>query len=177
MEDKIKIPDSLKEFFKKLKSDKKAFAAVLIGVVGMLLIMFSELSFSAENADTGSLNDELYNTCDSALEVQKFVESIKGAGKAKVLITYECTEKTVFAKNTEQSSYENKNESKSEYIIIDSQNGETGLTEYIIYPEIRGVAVVCEGADNPIVKQRVVSAISALFSLSSNKISVTSMTQ
>ena len=43
-----------------------------------------------------------------------------------------------------------------------------------VYPEIKGVAVVCEGASDPVVREQIVSVITALFDISSKNISVVS---
>ena len=41
-----------------------------------------------------------------------------------------------------------------------------------IYPEIRGIAVVCDGGNNPVIKEQLVSILSALFGINTNRISV-----
>ena len=64
---------------------------------------------------------------------------------------------------------------ENKYVIIDNDKGEGGMQLKIISPKIRGVAVLCKGGDNPIVKEQIITAISALFDISTNKISVATM--
>jgi len=59
-----------------------------------------------------------------------------------------------------------------EYIVIDSDNNESGLLLKVIEPEIRGVAIVCEGADSAKVRQEIVSTVSAVLGISTNRISI-----
>ena len=61
---------------------------------------------------------------------------------------------------------------EEKYIIVDTSQGESGLAIKIIYPKIRGVAVVCSGGDDPIVNSRIKSLVSALFDIGSNRISI-----
>ena len=172
-QDKLQFT-KIDEFIKKVKTDKKLTLVLTLAIVGVLLILFSP-STSDENDNT-AYNDTTfieYEQLEHRLE--SFVEKIKGAGECKVMITYECSEEKVYAKNTKHLAGEKSTESTQEYIIIDTGNKEEGLVEYTVYPKIRGVAIICSGADDPVVKQRIVSSVSALFSLSTYKISVNTM--
>ena len=62
-----------------------------------------------------------------------------------------------------------------EYKIIDGNNNEEGLPLKVILPEIKGIAIVCTGGENPVVKEQIISSLSALFNISSNRISVAVM--
>ena len=69
----------------------------------------------------------------------------------------------------EKSNYGSK---EREYIVIDSDNNESGLLLKVMEPEIRGVAIVCEGADSAKVRQEIVSTVSAVLGISTNRISI-----
>ena len=166
----------VKDVYKKIKNDKKVFSAVIIGIVGILLIFCSEVPGSDE-AENNNGNTGCVNVTEIEHRLENFIENINGAGKTDVMITFDCSEEKVFAKNGKEVSKENSSEYTKEYIIIDSGNEESGLIEYTVYPKVRGIAIACVGADDPVVKERIISSVSALFSLSTNKISVTAMTQ
>ena len=94
-----------------------------------------------------------------------------------MLIMYDASEEYIYAKDTEEDTKtENENERdinyKSRHIIIKEDGDESGLRIKEIYPEVRGVAVICEGGDNPVVKEQIISALKALFDINTNCISV-----
>ena len=75
------------------------------------------------------------------------IKSIENVGETKVLITLE-------------SSYE--------YVYLDDDK----TLSKIIEPKVRGVAVVCAGGDDPVVKEKVTKVISTVLSISTSSISV-----
>lgn len=92
------------------------------------------------------------------------------------MITYESYEETVYAYDkNENTDAQGEREFRSEYIVLDSGDKEDGMKVKVLLPEVRGVAVVCQGGGNPIIKEQIITAISALFNISSNKISVAVM--
>lgn len=169
--------EELREMLIKFKSDKKAIVIVAIGILGMLLVMLSE---SGDNQSNDNLQENsqvhLYTETELALDIEKFISNIEGAGKSKVIVTYECYEETVYIYDTdERTQADGDTDKSSEYIIIDTGDSEDGLKAKILAPKIRGVAVVCQGGNNPTTKEMIVTAISALLNISTNKISVAPM--
>jgi len=57
-------------------------------------------------------------------------------------------------------------ESGSEYVY------QGGNRVRIVTPTIRGVAVICTGGDNPLIQQKIINMLSALFNLPTNRIFV-----
>ena len=92
-------------------------------------------------------------------------EGIDGAGKSMVMLTLASDGEASYAadirsesavgERTTESSYE------KTYLIIDGANGETGLIQKTTAPEVRGVAVVCEGGGSAAVKREITETISA----------------
>ncbi len=168
------LKNQLGEMLRKLKKDKKALLTVSVGVLGMLLVLLSELpltdsdTYKKEDASQG----EFYND-DLVRQTEKLISQIEGAGKVSVMLTYEATEETVWAKDVnEKSEGEGGADTEEKYIIVDTSDGESGLAIKVIYPRIRGVAVVCSGGDDPVVNSRIKSLVSALFDIGSNRISI-----
>lgn len=162
----------------RLKKDKKALFTVMFGLLGMLLILLSELPFfsSSEKKET---HNESAGICENLeQEVEKLISKINGAGKVSVMLTYESDGERVFAKDTETKTQQNDNsQSNEKYIIVDSSQGETGLLVKVIYPRVRGVAVVCSGGADPTVRSEISAVLSALFDIGSNRISIASMAE
>ena len=162
------------ETFQRLKKDKKALLTVVVGVLGMLLVLLSELPISESGKDKkDNVSQSEFYSDDLERETEKLISQIEGAGKVSVMLTYEATEETVWAKEVnEKNEGENSTDVEEKYIIVDTSQGESGLAIKIIYPKIRGVAVVCSGGDDPIVNSRIKSLVSALFDIGSNRISI-----
>lgn len=169
------ITTQLRSFIDKIKADKKMLIIISAALIGVFLILFSGNEKKTDNNEEAYLTSESIDKAEIERSVTELVESIRGAGKAKIMITYECDGETVFAKDTEEKNDSNETDMKNQYIIIDGENGETGLKVKNIYPRVMGVAVICEGGEDPVVKERIYSMISALFDINTNSISVTVM--
>lgn len=146
-----------------------------IGLIGMLLITFSQ--FTDTDTQSGDTADDRVEYNEQAIrqELEKMIECINGVGKVRVMITYDTTRETVYAANSDIDSQDNETRSQTEHIIIDANDGETGLTVKVIYPKVRGVAVVCSGGADPVIKGQIVDIVSALFDISSKNITVAEM--
>ncbi|MBO5937643.1 MAG: hypothetical protein J6Q79_08570 [Clostridia bacterium] len=167
----------LKKLFEKLRSDKKAIFIISAGIIGMLLILLSDTGTSDKTASTETNANKSYiSQQELAGEVEKLIESIDGAGRCKVMITYNSFDETVYAYDKDENiSAQGETDYSGKYVIIDSGDKEDGLRLKTILPEIKGVAVVCQGGSNPVIKEQIVASLSALFDISSNKISVAVM--
>lgn len=169
--------DELKNLFERLKRDKKTMIILFVGLIGMLLVLISDIGVN-NNDNYVSSEDKhiIYSEYELSGQIEKLIETIDGAGKCKAMISYNSYEETVYARNENQTSDINgESRYNDEYIILDSGSNETGLAIKIILPEIKGVAIVCQGGDDPIVKEQIILSLSALFNISSNRISVAAM--
>ena len=173
-----KMKDKLKEkLLQKLKSDKKLLLIVLVGVLGMALIFLSELlptdKKEKEVVDLGE-NVSYEETVEQKLK--NLIESIDGAGSAQVMVVFESSKESVFAKDsdedTESGEKNDSKKTKSKYIIVEKGGEENGLLTKAVYPAVCGVAIVCDGAGDSVIKQRIVETVSALFDINSKNISV-----
>lgn len=172
MEEKI---NKIKDIFKR---DKKLFFIFVIAVVGIILLMCSELiDGNVEEKD----NEVLHSNEDYATMIEgklsEIVSSVDGAGKAEVMVTIETGEENVFARQVKTDEEKNDNKTSSnyeyEYIVIKSGSStENGMLLKVIEPNIRGVAIVCDGGDNAAVRENIINIVSAVLDIKTNKISV-----
>lgn len=162
-----------KETFERLMKDKKSFFTVVVGIAGMVLILLSELPLFSEEMKKSEDGANTYINHSLEEQTEKLVSEISGAGKVSVMLTYESSEEKVWAKDkdTRRKPGEESDESEK-HIIIDAADGETGLAVKVVYPRVRGVAVVCTGGDDPIVRGEIKALLSALFDIGSNRISI-----
>lgn len=173
-----KLSEKIRPTAEKLLKNKKAAFIMIIGLSGMLLIALS--SFGGETKETPKETD-IKQTARSETELEtnleRFLSNINGAGNVAVMITYESGNETVYATDNEKTSSKNgdaKDEIKtsSEHIIIKTDGNESGLEIKEIYPKVRGIAVICEGGNNPVIKGQITEILCALFDINSTQISV-----
>ncbi len=153
----------------------KAFIA--LGLVGILLIALSEALPSKNSEKSVKTEDALYSAYTAELEEKTslLLSSISGVGESRVMITLKYTEENVFAKNTEENGSEGSFSKNDEYVLYNGQSGEEPLVIKQCLPEIQGVAVVCQGADNSFVREEVITAVASLFNIPVSKISVSKL--
>ncbi|MCH5201751.1 MAG: hypothetical protein J1F17_00960 [Oscillospiraceae bacterium] len=138
----------MKEKLSKLKNDKNLIRIIfIIGIAGILLIFCSTLFDSEKTEDIDSFSVEEYRSLEEN-RIKEMVESIQGVGKARVMVTME---------NSVEQVYSNDNKVKE------------------IEPAIRGVLVICSGADNPVIKETVLESITKALNLSSDKVCITKL--
>lgn len=156
--------------------NKKLFLMCIAGILAVLLIFLSEVSYKKEKKEvTINNNTDLY--CENMeKKIENIISSINGAGKTKVMITIDETEEYVYANNNRvnKKSGEKNNDSniQSDYVLIDNNGNDEGLLLKTIEPKIKGVAIVCEGGDITSVQQEIYSTVSALLNINTSQIQV-----
>lgn len=160
-----------------IKSNKKTFICFIAGLLGILLIFASEAFPGSQKKNKDS--DKTYVSYSNETEdkLADIISKVEGAGKTKVFLTIEESEEYVYAQNisSDRKDKAQQNEDK-EYVIVDGSGGKSGLLVKTVNPKIRGVAIVCEGGDDPTVQQRIYSCVSASLGISTARISISKMT-
>lgn len=168
---KVKIKEKVVELFKNKDTRNKIF--IVAAVLGVILILLSEVNVSAtkaeESVQTGdyaqyvsTLNDELTNV----------ISSIDGVGECRVMITLKNTKESVYAENSETSNSDSSNSENNEYVIYNSENGDSPILLKEEMPQVAGVAVVCSGGDSEAVREKIIDCVCALFNIPSSRVSV-----
>lgn len=138
----------MKEF---LSSDKARKIFIAAGLIAIVLIFISSQFSSDKNTDKHlSFDIDEYQTNLSS-EVLSMVQSVEGAGVAKVLLTLE-------------DSYE--------YVYLD--DGKT--LQKVNEPTIRGVVVACEGGGSAVVSEEITKLLTTVLGVPSTKVCVTKLT-
>ena len=184
------MPVKLKDFTSKFGNlfDKKKYITVvlILGICGIAILTFSDV-FSLPQKNKSSSTESL--TLDQYVEnlekkTKKIISDVEGAGKCKIMITANASSKKEFATDeaiTQDSQRRDqeatvKNDVEKEIVMVEDQNGnKTALVKSVFEPEIRGVLVLCEGADDKNVVENVTNAVKILLGVSANKISVLKM--
>lgn len=164
---------------------------VFLGIAGILLILFSDLS-SCEKKETQKADAEFQSVqgdYGQHLESQlsSIISSISGVGEARVMVTLSGSGEYVYV-NQEKKSVDTSNdldskrssesvETSASPVIISAGGGEQALIRSEKMPSVKGVVVVCEGGGDPVVRQRVISAVTTALDISSQKVCITLLSE
>ncbi len=176
----------LKKYIDKIMSSKdKTKYIVIIGMIGILLIAISTLI--PKNSDGRTENNSLKNvtaeTYVAQLEkkINSMISQIEGVGSSEVVITLENGVENVYANSERKTSdcnenisgkSTNRNDTQHDVVIIDGSGGKQALVITQKEPTVKGVVVVCEGADNSVIVNRVTDAVTKSLNIKTNRISV-----
>lgn len=145
-----KMTDRLKSLY---DSDKARKLIIIAGIVGIALILFSSIDFSGFSFKE---RDEEFSVTTYSTQIESNLETviskIEGAGETKVLLTME---------------------NSVEYVYLKDSTTKTKEVE----PHIRGVLVVCEGGDDPVVVERITEAVTKALDISTAKVCITKLSE
>ena len=146
--------------------------AGVLAVCGLLLVWLASRLESAPAKQP----EEPTASCtqaavESALEqrLQPIVSAITGEAGDRILVTLVGDAQTVYA--TEGTAGET--DSETSYVIVKNADGSQSalrLTE--ICPEVKGVVVATTRAEDPMIRERLVAAVTTAFGISSSRVCV-----
>ena len=157
---------------KETKRDTK-FLPVIIGLaLGVLMLVIGGRgSFNMSAASMVASGDGVYDEARYEAELIEKIERVcgrvQGAGSVSVAVTLDGSYRAIYAQNFADGS-----NSKREYFLVGSGSSEKALLLGYSPPDILGVAIVCDGGSNSKVRAEIISLVSALLDLPTNKIYV-----
>ena len=183
-------------WIEKIKSCKKEQILILF-LAGILLLVIAMPSGNSsiqtkvtQEKETITLEQDSTEDTAGKLEqkLQRILAKVEGIGRTEVMITLKSDGKRIVEKDGEKT--ESREESQQEGSSSDSRQTSTG--ENTVYqkdndgneipyvmenlePEIAGVLVVAQGADNPVTVSEITDAVMALFGVEAHKIKVMKM--
>ncbi|MBQ4129437.1 MAG: hypothetical protein IJD68_06675 [Ruminococcus sp.] len=135
------------DFKKLLDNQKFTRIAIIVCICAIVLIFLSSyIDFSTLKTSVDA--DEYCQVLEESL--LSVVTQIEGVGNAKIFLTMD---------NSGENVYLNNSDTKTKSIT----------------PIVRGVVIVCDGGDDPVVVNRVMSAVTKSLDVSSNKVCVTKL--
>lgn len=151
----------------KCRRDKnRAALAAAVGVLAMMLILISELLPQADKTvSSGQEQSALAYQTQLEQRLEKLISQMSGAGKTTVMVTLETGEESVYALDTQSGDLQSQNT----HVLLDDGSA---LTETVCQPQIRGVAVLCDGGGDVRVAARITELLTSLLDLPSNRICV-----
>lgn len=171
--------DNIKNYLSRLRNPK---ALIVLGTLGMLLILLSSFMGSGDE-DTGAPETEEITAreyCEMLEEsICKIVTDITGSKNVTAVVTLESgirysyadTREEASSDKTEKESQSSDSELKEGYITVKtSDGGEQALLITTEMPEIRGVAIVCEGGDSEIINEKILNAVTSALNITSKRV-------
>ena len=141
--------------------------AVTVGVVVVAAVM---LIFAGQSQKPEKVKAEQTSAETVEQRLEEILAGIKGAGSVKVMVVFKDDGKDNIAMNTEY--YEDSDGSiKTNNTAVTGQNKEVVVVSKSI-PEVQGVIVTSQGADNPAVKENIKKAVAAALPVPSHRIEV-----
>ncbi len=187
MEKKTKKKINIKDF------GPEKIALIAIAGVILLLTNFSEwrnlTSQKEEQKEEKTVQTGQNDAYVDALEnkLVHILENVDGVGKVEVMITLKASKESVLNKDVSEETQteeeknnetqkSSRNQKKQEETILSDRSGNSA--PYVVKelePEIAGIVISCEGADNKVVAASVLEAAQVLFGVSANHIKVLKM--
>lgn len=165
----------LREYKEKLLADKKLRLLLLLFCAGLALLLLSGTGTEKKTAKKAQDTYELRAAVESALEsrLTKLLASVEGVGRVKVLVTLDGLERFVYAQDASGGGASERTE--SEFVTVEENGAKTGLLLSVISPEVRGVAVSCEGGGSARVRQEVVNLVCAALGIGASRVYVSKL--
>ena len=154
------------------KDDKKRINLLLVsGLAGMLLLCMSEwlpAGQSTQNAAQSSQQSQTAAEYEQQLETRlaALIRAMDGAGETVVMVTLDCGEETTYAADT-----------RTEKTSEDTRSSAASQRTHLLAgaPQVRGVAVLCQGGGNAGTQRRITELVSALTGVGASHITVNKM--
>lgn len=150
---------------------------VVLGIAGLAMILLSSLLPSDKKtpqapAQTAVSTDATAYADALTDELTRVLSSLRGVGRAEVLVTLAGSEAQVYA--AEQSTEQDEHGARAEirYVVVGSGGNQTALVESVTNPQVSGVVIVCEGGDNSVVREQVVRAATVACGVPSTRVFV-----
>lgn len=152
---------------------KKYRYVILVVLIGVGLMLLPD---SGKKKEQIKETDVVSEKSDTAQELAAILAQIKGAGKVQVYLSCAAGEKTLYQTDTDTTTSADNSTVRSETVIIsDADRAQQGLVQQVLPPEYQGAIVVCQGADEPVVRLAIVEAVSNATGLGTDRISVLKM--
>ncbi|MGI6701652.1 MAG: hypothetical protein ACOX3U_04240 [Christensenellales bacterium] len=166
------------EWLNKLKKIKNIEIVIAVVVLALILIIYAGASAAKKN-DT---KDDKYISSDDPVEtrLEEILSKIDGAGSVDVMITYKGSVEYVTANtsnvNTNTSTDTNRTNTTTSTTtspVIVNNNGSSGpVIIKEIHPDVKGVIVVADGAENIRVRLELMRAVMVALDIGSQNIEI-----
>ena len=158
-------------------SGEKGRKILLIGGIFLLALLLLSTLFGGKKETTVSTKTENVSEIEEKLERRlcELISKIDGVGEVSVMVTLDKTMTAVYEKDNklEESSGNSAESSSRETEVVLAGSAKQPLLSGNIMPTVRGAAVVCEGAANPLVREKVANTVAKALNIGISRVYVT----
>ena len=146
---------------------------LIAGIAAIALLFLSTVIPSGGSAGPEEFASEDAAQLERELEkrLTDIISQIDGVTSPQVMVTLDRTSERVFAEEVRSSSSGDTQSSENSLALTGSKDA---LQKSVILPRVRGVAVVCGGADNVLVREKVVNTAARVLDIGVSQVYVTS---
>lgn len=154
---------------KLLKS--KGIGFVLIGIVAGIILLLLPQSEKEEISTTNNIITSEEYCQNLEHKAEELIKQLPNVNKCDVFITLECGFQYVYATDQHVREGQDTKETDKTIVLASQSNNQNPIILQETMPKIAGVAIVCPNASYD-TQYRIVELMSALFAISTNRISV-----
>mgnify|MGYP001375727310 CR=1 FL=1 len=166
----------------KMKKNKKLELMVYGSLIALGVLLFVLIPGGGNGTDPPKETEHEQKQAETELEgrLEAVLSSIRGAGKVKVMITYDTSSRLVPAMSTDVQSGTTENrgtgsESITQTRTESSRPATVSTSGGAIEPTIRGVIVIAEGAADVSVRLKLQNAVITVLGITAERIDVFEM--
>lgn len=187
--------NNLNGFFKQLKKIKNIEYFVVVLAIAIIIGLLSNWlqpqnkkndSISVDSpATVDELPDQETIIFDQELKLKQILSSMKGVGEVDVMITYKTGKELVPAMNTVESNIETEEKDSnggirkvsqtdinSQPVSMNTSDGTQPLITTEVQPEVLGVIVIAEGAEDIHVRLELQKAVQTVLGINANQVEI-----
>ncbi len=172
------VVERLKKF---LFSDRGRKILIAAALAAMLLLLLSTVSCDgkkpSETDDKRKASSENIAEIERELEqrLEQIISKIDGAGSVSVMITLDSSSELLYERDrkVERNSDSASESYGSETEVVLAGSAKEPLQIGTVQPKVRGAAIVCSGASDPVIKERVANIAAKALDLGISRVYVT----
>lgn len=147
---------------------------LIAGIAAIVLLFLSTLTPQSEPQTVQQYTAEETAKLERELErrLTELLAEIDGVSSPRVMVTLDRTSERVFAEESKTRSGSGENSTESTLAL--SGSGKEALETSVILPKVRGVAVVCGGAEDIVIREKVVNTAARVLDIKVSQVYVTS---
>lgn len=161
-------------FIEKLGKGGWRRLVLIAGIAAIVLLFLSTLAPQSEPQAVQQYTAEETAKLERELErrLTELLAEIDGVSSPRVMVTLDRTSERVFAEESKIRSGSGENSTESTLAL--SGSGKEALETSVILPKVRGVAVVCGGAEDIVIREKVVNTAARVLDIKVSQVYVTS---
>lgn len=157
---------------KLLEGVKKYRYALIVVLIGLALML---LPGRETTADPVEETQPVQTQTGISEQLAHILSQIHGAGEVRVMLTEASGQTTIYQTDQDETGGDSPSKRTETVIITDGDRVESGLVQQVVPPKYQGAIVVCQGADDAVVRLAIVEAVSKVTGLGADRISVLKM--